>query len=422
MTLPALAARFEFHPPEPLPEGVHVSVIGTFNDWDENWDPLFPEEDYFAAEIPLADGEYQYRYYVLYPDGNELYLSDAGWPIFGLDEEGNANNLLLVADGYRELPPGIEVFDVKTVAGEEAFIAGDFNMWSPLNIPMYRTQHDKVENWSRWQARVRVKRPFTYKVIVDGVWITPGPGQDEDLVADSFGGRNVIRQPNPNGDPFDYASGLGRVDEAASEEQLAAARELQASFLPEEIAKGLMKEANWHRRHGKIEDAKLAWTKLRREPEIPYEFKRDVLHEFGRHLMFTDRDYLLARDLYEEMLGLETDDMGKSRILGALAILDDTTGARPNALLRIDQALLVMPPLGERPTRAHRELRRELLTLKGQWLTFERRCDEAKGPLEESIQLAGPIRDPRRAEAERLLASCGNAVTSNTTTTPTPNP
>jgi len=89
---PASIAQFVYVPDRPN-STTAISVVGDFNGWNKNADPLQRSDDgRFTLSIPLAPGRYSYKFVV----NNEWYIFDPRAGEFAHDGYGGKNSLLIV--------------------------------------------------------------------------------------------------------------------------------------------------------------------------------------------------------------------------------------------------------------------------------------------------------------------------------------
>lgn len=89
---PASIAQFVYVPDSPNSTSA-ISVVGDFNGWNKNADPLQRVADgRFVLSIPLAPGRYAYKFVV----NNEWYIFDPRAGEFAHDGYGGKNSLLIV--------------------------------------------------------------------------------------------------------------------------------------------------------------------------------------------------------------------------------------------------------------------------------------------------------------------------------------
>ena len=77
------------------------------------------------------------------------------------------------------------VFALERAEAKEVYLCGDFNEWSPTNLPMIQ------RGACRWEKRVTLPLGrYEYKFIVDGQW-TPDPYGPQEVV-NAFGSTNSV--------------------------------------------------------------------------------------------------------------------------------------------------------------------------------------------------------------------------------------
>lgn len=130
-----------------------VEIAGDFNDWQRNEFYMEKTHDGWTFSYLLAPGNYQYKFIV---DGN--WMTDPGNPSIVNDGKGNMNSYLVLGANYE--------FKLKGYANaKKVFLAGDFNDWSPIGLPMKKVGEE-------WVCPVYLTPgKHLYKFIVDDHWI-----------------------------------------------------------------------------------------------------------------------------------------------------------------------------------------------------------------------------------------------------------
>lgn len=134
-----------------------VMLAGTFNGWKTNELAMRKTASGWQLPYALAAGNHEYKFIV---DGH--WITDPANPLTVVGEGKNLNSYLIVSPNY--------TFRLKGKANAKtAFLAGDFNNWSPNLLAMVRDGAD-------WVYSVHLSPgKHKYKFVVDGHWITdPG--------------------------------------------------------------------------------------------------------------------------------------------------------------------------------------------------------------------------------------------------------
>jgi 1,4-alpha-glucan branching enzyme len=77
-------------------------------------------------------------------------------------------------------------FSLHAPEAGEVFLAGEFNSWDSLSLPM------KKDKQGFWKTKIKLSPGrYEYKFLVDGVWVEDAPG--EESVWNPHGTRNLIR-------------------------------------------------------------------------------------------------------------------------------------------------------------------------------------------------------------------------------------
>ncbi len=155
------------------PWATNICVIGSFNEWTENWDVMHRREDdgWWYAEVSTFPGKHTYKYVV---DG--VHQLDPNNSDTDRDSNfGHINNRFhtkyrLVDKRPSKKPSIADDFLPVTLAysnraATNVVVSGEFNEWSTAH---YMTPH--INGW--WKTTVRL-RPgdYAYKFVVDDAWI-----------------------------------------------------------------------------------------------------------------------------------------------------------------------------------------------------------------------------------------------------------
>lgn len=185
------------------PNARKVSVVGDFNEWSPDANPMKKGEDgVWSIYINIPPGEYEYKFVV---DGN--YIVDPNNPNTVPDPYGGENSLIKVdkdeaqpesraqkAPEPKPSPDGTEyTFEYYNPGVRQVFIAGDFNSWSPNATEM---ESDGEGNWSK--TVVLNPGKYGYKYIVDGNW-QPDPDNPR-TQPDGYGGVNSMVEISKSGE------------------------------------------------------------------------------------------------------------------------------------------------------------------------------------------------------------------------------
>ncbi|MES2647261.1 MAG: hypothetical protein V4717_10320 [Bacteroidota bacterium] len=131
-----------------------VMLSGNFNEWRSDELPMKKTADGWELLYTLAPGNYEYKFVV---DGN--WITDPQNAVLTSKNKSLQNSFLVVGGNY--------TFGVKGIQNaREVYLAGDFNNWSDLTLPMKRVG-------DKWMCKVYLAPgKHKYKLIVDGQWIT----------------------------------------------------------------------------------------------------------------------------------------------------------------------------------------------------------------------------------------------------------
>ncbi len=183
---PATAETFntfdeDFHTP-PL----SAALIGDFNNWDHRANVMEKTDTGFTIDVPLADGQYAYAYWMEFPSGAKVLVQDQRSNIYTLHEE-SVCNLIYLRNGIAMIPEGLELFTFEAPNAEDVVVAGNFNGWYQGNMRLFKNERGE------WQGWLKAERPLIYKYVVDDLWTNEESNPEVELLEDGFGGFNCAR-------------------------------------------------------------------------------------------------------------------------------------------------------------------------------------------------------------------------------------
>jgi len=180
-----------------------VSIVGTFNAWKTEATPIRLVGTSWSALLSLPNGRHYYKLVWQDRAGQTHWMHDPVNPFIADNGEGGSNNFIDVVGGkLTERLEGLEQFEwppakerkvpatdgsrtwevLRTRVDHPEFtkryqpkkgvaVAGDFNDWRLGQFPLARCRD------GAWRAYIPIRRPFSYKIIVDGIWHMD-PGND----------------------------------------------------------------------------------------------------------------------------------------------------------------------------------------------------------------------------------------------------
>lgn len=130
----------------------HVSLAGSFNNWDPGKLKMIRTDSGWIAEVKLGPGKYWYKFIV---DGN--WMLDNDNQLRENDGQGNTNSIYFKTNYVFRLS-GFQ-------NAKRVYLAGSFNKWKPREIQLKQSE-------TGWELPVYLANgTHTYKYIVDGNWI-----------------------------------------------------------------------------------------------------------------------------------------------------------------------------------------------------------------------------------------------------------
>jgi len=180
-----------------------VFLAGPFNNWTTTATQMVSDGKSWRISIPLADGRHFYKFVWRDAQGKMHWMNDPANAFMADNGARGSNNFLDVRGGVRIITTeGLERFEHFAPTARWVALAGDFNSWHLGQFAMVR-QPD-----GNWLAYLPVKRPLTYKFIIDGVWRQDR--KDRSIwIPDGSGGYNSFRPADEPATPT-----VARIDRA----------------------------------------------------------------------------------------------------------------------------------------------------------------------------------------------------------------
>jgi hypothetical protein len=341
-----------------------VSLVGTFNQWNVTSTPMVLAGTTWTARLQLPDGRHFYKFVWKDSAGQTHWINDPTNPFIADNGDRGANSFVDVAGGVRvERREGLEAFQwpppaVQAVTATDGTrtwpvvreavmnprlverlepkrwvaVAGDFNDWRLGQFPLARCSD------GAWRAYIPIRRPFSYKIIVDGVWrddpgnappptIVMAPNQPPRAVAakaisrvhDGFGKFNSYREQanvtSPALAAIDRAVAPGDAREldavtsyirscdygsaVAMARKIRAANESRGGEPQARIAlESLALEAKAHKRWARLDEAAACWRAVL-AGDRDTTSARTAAIDLASYELFVRRDYAAARAIYE---------------------------------------------------------------------------------------------------------------------------
>ena len=258
-----------------------VCLAGSFNNWSTSATAMLAEGPVWRATVPLPDGRHFYRFVLFDAKGKCRLINDPANPFQVVEGPKALWSFVDVRGGVRvENTEGLERFEwraptARARPAKQVFVSGDFNDWHKLQIPLVR-QRDGT-----WVAYLLVRRPFSYKYVVDNVWKATREG-DYQQIPDNSGGLNLFRPAaavtSPElvtiarsvkaGDPreldlvtsYSWSGDYGHA--VAMARKVAEVNATAFGSTAPLVIEALALEANIHKRWARLDDAAACWTRL----------------------------------------------------------------------------------------------------------------------------------------------------------------
>jgi hypothetical protein len=152
----------------------HVSVAGSFNNWQEGKVRLKKTETGWAIPVYLAEGTYTYRFVV-----DDYWIHDPGNRDYFPNEFNEVNSVVRIGTPFLFVLPGFS--DAKSV-----YLAGSFNQWRAFELKMSKTN-------TGWELPYTLgKGNYEFKFLVDGKWVNA----DSNYIRDNEPGSIFVIEPN----------------------------------------------------------------------------------------------------------------------------------------------------------------------------------------------------------------------------------
>lgn len=162
-----------------FPKARKVYLAGSFNDFKPKDLPLTSHSTTgdWTIDLYLNEGTYYYKFVV-----DREWILDPSNPDVRSDGKGNENSVLGIGDPHVFFLPGFT--DKK-----EVILTGSFNDWNTSEIYLQKGE----TGWTT--AYVLGPGTFTYKYIVDGVWM-PDPGNTQQYGSRDYTNSVLTIKPN----------------------------------------------------------------------------------------------------------------------------------------------------------------------------------------------------------------------------------
>lgn len=181
-----------------IPSNCKVYLTGSFNQWSPMTIPMVYKDGKYTTTLSLAQGKYQYKFYVARTDRKDSYIKDQSSlyyyikdptnPYMKDDGDGNINSVLLVPPVPIYKPPqDVTVFKYYAPQATNVNLAGDFNNWNQSQYLLA-----KINN-GVWVAWLDLEGPITYRFIVDDTWVTDTANDVKDIPNEYDGVSNSFR-------------------------------------------------------------------------------------------------------------------------------------------------------------------------------------------------------------------------------------
>ncbi len=370
------------------------ALVGSFNNWDSSANPMSENTDGFVIDLALADGEYSYGFWMSFTGQEDVLVQDQRSNVYTFSPEGEVHNLLVLENGTRTIPTGLELFEWPDASAEDVVVAGDFNGWFQGNVRL-------LKNGSNvWQAWLDVGRPVVYKYVVDDLWKSEPSDDGIALVGDDFNNYNNIRMPDgPVTDPppesqgsmmaaldgqkaspfrvepmLEHAMGLAKQGDYSGAVMKCREARGMAGSNKELALKSLETEADIHRLYGKNDRAAGILERVTTLSDFPTTRTLESRYKIAKHAIYGEKDYAKARSIYQELLQSDLPVVDKARLEYDVALSYMKEKDRGTAQLHLNTALERVSTQTQAVTKAVTEPDTEAIHLQMEILLAQGEC------------------------------------------------
>ena len=397
---------------------VAVLLAGSFNDWSRGATTMSLVGTAWRVVAWLPDGRHYYRFLWTDARGKKRWLNDPANPCLADNGAHGANNFIDVRGGARvQNTVGLERFEWRAPNAKWVAVAGDFNDWY---LGQFRLIKETADTWV---AYLPVKRPFSYKFIIDGLWKTDLP-ERAPRVPNGLGEYNSFRAAAEIASPESVP--IARLVQAGDAHELETVKSLagdgdygQAVALARRVAqmnaavsgstsplvlRALDEEAKIHKRWNRLDDAAACWKRLV-ESNMDTSATRRAANELAAYYMFVKKDIEAGNRVNELALALSENNLDLVRAIVRQVRVIYTDRRFADAIAMADSLIAVMPPADGENKQYACEMS-EVWATKGVSHYFLKQWDKAREALETAIRIH-PWKDSQEVQiAQGWLKGC----------------
>lgn len=291
---------------------VAVLLAGSFNDWSRGATTMSLVGAAWRTVAWLPDGRHYYRFLWTDARGKKHWLNDPSSPFLADNGQHGANNFVDVRGGMRvQETGGLERFEWRAPNAKWVAVAGDFNGWYLGQFRLVKETPDT------WVAYLPIKRPFSYKFIIDGWWTLDLEDQAP-RASNGLGGLNSFRpaaevtspsavrisRPIRAGDGREidlvtsYAAAADYGKAVALARKVADVNATAAGSTSPLVLKALELEAAIHKRWNRLDDAAACWKRLA-DSNVDTSITRRAINELAAYYLFVKQDHEAGMRLNE---------------------------------------------------------------------------------------------------------------------------
>ena len=389
-----------------------VFLAGSFNDWNTSATMMFSDGTAWRTAVALPDGRHYYKFAWMDRRGEKHWLNDPANPFLADNGQHGANNFVEVRGGARIVATeGLERFEWSAPNAKWVAVAGDFNGWYLGQFRLVK-QPDGL-----WIAYLPIKRPFSYKFIIDGWWTLDL--EDQALRApNGLGGLNSFRPAAEVTSPSAVrisrpirAGDSGEIDLVTS--YAAAADYGKAVALARKVAdvnaaatgstsplvlKVLELEAAIHKRWNRLDDAAACWRRLA-DSNVDTSITRRAINELAAYYLFVKQDHDAGMRLNELAIARAG---GRLDIVNALIthLKEELRNGRWGESLALLEQILPRLPAPDAQNKQYAAELTELWLIKATIHNHNKQEKEARAAYEKIIEIS-PWSDSMNAQRAR---------------------
>jgi tetratricopeptide (TPR) repeat protein len=391
---------------------VAVLLAGSFNDWSRGATTMSLVGAAWRAVAWLPDGRHYYRFLWTDARGKKHWLNDPASPFLADNGQHGANNFVDVRGGVRvHETGGLERFEWRAPNAKWVAVAGDFNGWY---LGQFRLVKETPDTWAAW---LPLKRPFSYKFIIDGWWTLDLEDQGP-RAPNGLGGLNSFRpaaevtspsavrisRPIRAGDvnELDWVTSYATVADygkaVALARKVADVNATATGSTSPLVLRSLELEAAIHKRWNRLDDAAACWKRLA-DANVDTSITRRAINELAAYYLFVKQDHEAGMRLNELAIARAPNRLDIVRALITHLKEELRNGRWDESLGILEKTLPCLSPADAKDKEYAAELT-ELWLIKATIHNHNKQEKEARAAYEKIIEIS-PWSDSMNAQRAR---------------------